>query len=118
MTLASMSANSGLRPMAVCSSSASIENTVQSPRAVADALRGRPLITAISPKISPFLTVSSGRGPMVSSTSPPATKYTRLGALKSPPLVTFSSSTKIACPLPKRSSRPDARNIISAAPEL
>jgi hypothetical protein len=87
---------------------------------VAVALRGRSLMTAISPNTSPALTTSSARPPIVSATSPSTMKYMRLADFieKSPPFDALSSSAKSTCPAEKRSGFPEARKSCSAMAAL
>ncbi len=70
ITLISMTANSGMRASAPLSSSALMEYAAQSVLAMAVALRGWSVITAISPTTSPAESVSSARPPTLSATCP------------------------------------------------
>jgi len=77
-------------------------------------------MTAISPTISPALTVSRGLPAMVSATSPSAMKYMRLADLseKTPPLEALSASSKSFWPAANCSSLPDAWNSFFATAAL
>jgi hypothetical protein len=74
MTLISIRANSGIFCKADWKAFSSSDSTRQFLRAVAVALRGASAIAAISPKISPGGTRSSGLPPRVSITSPSSSR--------------------------------------------
>src|SRR6185295_19228731 len=98
--LISISAKAGLCASAASNSSGSRAMTRQSPFATAPALRGAWAMTAISPKISPALTVPIGFFFARSSTSPLSSRYILLlrssGMARSLSLKIFAPSAKVS----------------------